>query len=345
MSVMRDEIFEQPQVIERLVRQEGPNIARVAAELRSRQPAFIVIAARGTSDNAATYAKYLFGLINHTVVALAAPSLITLYGGVFDLRHAAVIGISQSGESADVAEVIGAGRAAGAFTIAITNNPVSPLARQADRSIMLHAGQERALPATKTYTTELTALALLSAHMVGDRDLLDGIDALPEIMQAVLSVAPVLEQAAQLFRHRERYVCLARGFNYATALEAALKLKETCYVGAEPYSTADFLHGPIAVLEPGFPALLFAAPGRAQEPTMRMADALRSHGAASIIIGCEGDILRGAAIAVPMPATVDELLSPIPYVVPAQLFAEHLARAKGLDPDSPRGLRKVTITR
>jgi glutamine---fructose-6-phosphate transaminase (isomerizing) len=345
MGIMQTEISQQPQTIKRLLSRENANIAAVAAALRSRKPAFILIVARGTSDNAATYAKYLFGLVNHTVVALAAPSLTTLYDARLDLTQAAVIAISQSGESADVIEVLQRARSTGALTIAVTNNGDSALAKGAEYPILLHAGLEQALPATKTYTAELAALALLSAHMAQDRVLLDGLARLPGAMQEALKLNKLMAETAGRFKAAQRLVCLARGINYATALEAALKLKETCYIGAEPYSTADFMHGPIAVVDEEFPALLFAPPGRAQDSMREIALALSLRNAASVIIGREPALLEMAAIPVVMPAEVDELLSPLLYIIPAQLFALHLAQAKGLNPDAPRGLNKVTITR
>ena len=345
MSHMQVEIGEQPQTIRRLLQEEGTNIARVAAALREQEPAFILIVARGTSDNAATYAKYMFGLVNQTIVALAAPSLTTLYGATLDLCEAAVIGISQSGESTDVVEVMEQAQKCGALTIGLTNNPASPLATGVQYPIILHAGEEKALPATKTYTAQLAALALLSAHLAGARSLLNGLAALPDAMQTVLELEPLMVQAGLHFKNATRCICLARGLNYATALEAALKLKETCYLGAEPYSTADFMHGPIAVVEPDLPVMLFAPPGRAEAAMIEMAQALAQRGAASIVVGRSTEVLRWAQVPVVIPVEVDELLSPILYIVPAQLFALHLAAAKRLDPDAPRGLHKVTLTR
>ena len=317
----------------------------VAAALRERRPAAILIAARGTSDNAATYAKYLFGMVNRMVVALAAPSLTTLYGASLDLSNIAVIGVSQSGESTDVVEVMQQARRSGSLTIGMTNNPSSPLAAAVEYPINLHAGIERALPATKTYTAQLAAFALLSAYLAEDKALLDGLAALPDVVNDMLGLQPVMAEAAASAAKAEHCVCLARGINYATALEAALKLKETCYLGAEPYSTADFMHGPIAIVNQGFPALLFAPPGRAQLALKEMATALTDRGASTIIIGRDQDLLRAATMPVQVSCEVDERLSPIAYIVPAQLFALHLAQVKGIDPDAPRGLHKVTLTR
>ncbi len=345
MSYMETEIKQQPQAVQRLLSEEDANIAHVAAALRKKQPAVILIVARGTSDNAATYAKYLFGLVNSTIVALAAPSLTTLYGASLNLAQAVVIGVSQSGKSTDVVEVMQQAHTAGAMTIAITNDAASPLAASAQYPIWLRAGEEKALPATKTYTSSLAAFALLAAHLAGDKAMLAGLAGLPDAMHATLQVEPLVAAAAHTLREATRCASLARGINYATALEAALKLKETCYLGAEPYSTADFMHGPFAIIEPGFPALLFAPPGKAQAAMVEMAQALVERAAASLIVASDPALLRLANMPVAMPVSVDERLSPIIYIAPAQLFALHLARARGLDPDAPRSLHKVTLTR
>ncbi len=345
MSFMQSEIYEQPQAIQRLLDGEQTTIAAVAVALRKKQPDVILIVARGTSDHAATYAKYLFGLVNGTIVALAAASLTTLYGARLNLARAAVIGISQSGKSTDVVEVMQQASAAGALTIGITNDPTSPLAAAAQHPISLHAGEERALPATKTYTTSLTALALLSAHLAGDKELLTAVSGMPVAVQSVLQTADAVAAAAHTLRGAQRIASLARGLNYATALETALKLKETCYLGAEPYSTADFMHGPFAIIEPGFPALLFAAPGKAQPAMLDMARALAERQAASVVIARDVAVLTLAAMPVAIPVDVDERLSPIAYVVAGQLFALASAQARGLDPDAPRSLNKVTLTR
>jgi glucosamine--fructose-6-phosphate aminotransferase (isomerizing) len=236
-------------------------------------------------------------------------------------------------------------RQAGALTIGITNGAQSPLANAVEYPIILHAGEEKALPATKTYTAELAALALLSAHTADDKPLLKQIAALPAGIQSVLYLEPVMAEAATRLRSASSCVCLARGINYPTALESALKLKETCYLTAEPYSTADFLHGPIAIVDEGFPALLFAPPGRTQAAMAEMAQEMAKRGATSVIVARDAALLTQATVAAPMPVDVDEKLSPILYIVPAQLFALHLAQARGVNPDAPRGLNKVTLTR
>jgi glucosamine--fructose-6-phosphate aminotransferase (isomerizing) len=201
------------------------------------------------------------------------------------------------------------------------------------------------LPATKTYTASLAALALLSAHVAADDSLLAGIADLPAAIESMLNVSPSLADAAQRLGAAQRCACLARGINYPTALEAALKLKETCYLGAEPYSTADFMHGPFAIIEPGFPALLFAPPGKTQAAMVEMTHALAQRGAASVVVAGDAALLKLATMPIAAPVEVDERLSPITYIVAGQLFALHSAQARGLDPDAPRSLNKVTLTR
>ena len=278
------------------------------------------------------------------VVALAAPSLTTLYGAKPDLR-AAVIGVSQSGESTDVVEVMQQARRLRRLTIGMTNNPASPLAacgRIPDSSCM-PARRRRCRPPRPT---RRNWRPLPCSRPTWPGTALLERPGCPARSHAsdMLALEPVMAEAAADAATGQHCVCLARGINYATALEAALKLKETCYLGAEPYSTADFMHGPIAVVKPGFPALLFAPPGKAEAAMMEMAQALaeRRRHRSSLVARLRRWAWRDAGA---MPAEVDELLSPIAYIVPAQLFALHLAQVKGMDPDAPRGLHKVTLTR
>lgn len=349
MSYMLEEIWEQPEAVRRTVLGERARLARVAAEIRRRDPALIVIAARGTSDNAATYAKYLWGIGNGLPVALAAPALTTLYEATPRLRGAVVVGISQSGESTDIVEVLRAARAQGAFTLAVTSAEESTMATVADETALCHSGPERSVAATKTYTTQLAVLCLLSALLSGDAALDAALDAAPDAMAGVLAGAAQIEERAERYRYMGACAVLGRGLNYCTALEVALKMKETSYVVADPYSAADFQHGPIAIVEPGFPVLIFAPPGRTYADMCRLAVDLRARGAETIVFSSEQDALSEATVPVPLPAPLAsglaaEAISPLVYTVGGQLFAHALCRAKGLDPDHPRGLKKVTLT-
>ena len=338
-SVLHGEILEQPEAVARLLAQERRNAAALAARWRRADIPFVLVAARGTSDNAARYVKYAFGLSSRLPVALAAPSLVTLYGVPPRLRGALVIGISQSGRSPDIVETLAAARRQGSPTLAIVNDPESPLARAAGDVLPLHAGPERSVAATKTYTAELAAVALLVLSFARRKKELDALAAVPDAMGKALSSEPAARRAAPKLAHAERAVVLARGVHYATAFEIALKLKELALLLAEPFSAADFQHGPIVMAEKDLPVVLVSPPGTRSEAEMRaVARDLRLRGSPVIRIGPRGP----AAIPVP---EVPELLAPIVSVIPGQLLAYHAALIRGLDPDRPRGIRKVTETR
>ncbi|MCX6019405.1 MAG: SIS domain-containing protein [Chloroflexi bacterium] len=329
-SVLHSEIFEQPQIAQNLLQLESVRIAAIAAALRARDPRYVLIAARGTSDNAARYAQYVFGIHNRLTTALAAPSIYSRFNATPRMDGALTIGVSQSGQSPDIVQVLIEARRQGAPTVAVTNDESSPLAQAAEFVIPLHAGAERSIAATKTYTAQLTALALLSAHLATDDKRLAALHTLPEALQRTLDAEEQAQTAATALRGASRCVVLGRGFQYATAFELALKIKELSYLLAEPYSTADFAHGPIAMLESDFPVLLLAA---------------GPNGARLIVLGDEHNPPQDGEIAVPITAGLPEWLSPIAAILPGQLLAFHLAHARGFDPDLPRTIRKVTLTR
>ena len=338
-SVLRSEIAEQPDVLARLLVREGPNVRRIARALRRRDPRFVLIAARGTSDNAARYAQYALGLACRLPVALAGPSLVTLYDSPPRLKGALVIGISQSGRSPDVVETVASARREGVPTLAIVNDPESPLARAAADVIPLHAGVERSIAATKTYTAQLLAVALLSSALSPSRRHAEGLGALPDAVAETLGVEGAARRAAARIAKAARLVVLSRGLNYPTAHEIALKLKELALLDAEALSGADFRHGPIALAGPGLPAVVVSPPGTATGGDLaELAAELERRGSPVLLIGPRR---RGS---LPLPR-LPELLSPIVAVVPGQLLAFHASRARGLDPDSPRGISKVTETR
>jgi glutamine---fructose-6-phosphate transaminase (isomerizing) len=350
MTLMLDEIHEQPAVAQRIIAEERPRLERITAEIRRRNPSLVVIAARGSSDNAATYAKYLFGIVNRLPVMLAAPSLATLYHTAPVLRDALVIGVSQSGESTDIVEVVRGARAQGAFTLGITTNETSSLALASDEVALLHAGIEQSVAATKTYTAQLTVLCLLSALLAGNTPLLSALERVPDAMSAVLRRSDVEPDRTERFRYMAACAVLGRGLNYCTALEIALKLKETSYVVADPFSTADFRHGPIAIVGSDFPLLLFAPPGPTFPDMLRVAVDLRARNADLVVFSSQQAILDLATIPVTMPPPVvaddlvGEAVSPLVHAVAGQLFAHGVCTTKGLNPDQPRGLNKVTLT-
>jgi len=346
MSHMLTEIHEQPEVIRRVVAAERENAARVAEAIKRRGIRFASVAARGTSDNAATFAKYLFEIVNGLPVALAAPSVFNLYGASARLGNALVIGISQSGQAADVIEYLQRSKEMGALTACVTNEPDSEITRAADFVLLCHAGAERSVAATKTYTASLAALVLLSASLAGRDDLVDGLlKAADQLAAEMQCCEEEIANRAERYRYMHECFVLARGINRATAFEAALKLAETCYVGVEPFSAPDFLHGPIAVVHEEMACFLYAPDGPTLESMKDVARRLRERRAEMVIVSCDEDILSMATTAFKIPFHVDDILSPIVYIVVGQLFAHYLAVTKGYDPDHPRGLSKVTITR
>jgi glucosamine--fructose-6-phosphate aminotransferase (isomerizing) len=343
---LRDEIFEQPMVLRRWLETQLDQVSEVARAIRQRQVEFVFLAARGTSDHAGIYAQYLWGARNGLAVAFSAPSLFTRYGGTLRLDKALVVGVSQSGQSPDVVAVVAEGRRQGALTLALSNVDESPLAQAAEFTLGLRAGEERAVAATKTYTAELLAMAALSAALHPDAGVLDELWQVPAAVEAALGLEGQVAAVAAAHRELERGVVLGRGYHYTTAQEWALKLKELAYVLADPYSAADFQHGPIAIVEPGFPVLAVAPHGAVLTDVLALLRRLRDDYAADLLVLSDSDeALAVGQSAVRLPGGLPEWLQPIVSIVPAQLYCYHLTRAKGNDPDAPRHIRKVTLTR
>lgn len=365
---MLDEIREQPTALQCTLSSTAYAVRQVALEAKQRDVDLVILAARGTSDHAALYAQYLIQYLNRIPVALATPSLYTLYGASLRLeRRTMVIGISQSGESTDIVEVVAQAREAGTLTVGITNQAESKLAATAQHTLLCYAGLERSVAATKTYTTTCAVLAMLAASMPGGEVLRDGIERIPELVTAALQSEEQIMRVAERYAHARDCVVLGRAFQYSTARETALKLEETCYVVATPFSSADFRHGPAALVERGLPVILFAPPGRTSDDAFELLQWLRQRGADCLVVAQEERLLELATVPVPLtlPAfstesapgiggneatqrvqtSVAELLAPLPYIIPGQLFAHYLALAKGLNPDQPRSLTKITRTR
>lgn len=343
-SCLQEEILEQPQALRRLVERERGTVERIARTIRQRAPRFAVLAARGSSDNAARYGQYLFGAFNSVPVALATPSLFTLYRQPPRLRDALVLAISQSGQSPDIVAVIEEGRRQGALTLALTNDTESPLAAAAEHTLCLHSGPERSIAATKTYTASLLALAMLSAALAGDAGRLAVLNGVPDLVSQVTATAAQVIGAAERYRYMEACVVVSRGYNYATAFEIALKLKELAYVLAEPYSSADFRHGPVALVEHGFPVIAVVPEGCVAGEMLGFLRQLTTQGAELVVVSSLEEGLALAQTPLRLPPGIPEWMSPIVAVIPGQLFALGLVLAKGLDPDHPRGLHKITMT-
>jgi glucosamine--fructose-6-phosphate aminotransferase (isomerizing) len=343
---LHDEILQQPATARRLLGLRGAAFDRVAEVLGRRRPTFVLIAARGSSDHAALYAQYLFAIRNALPVGLATPSAFTFYGARPRLAGSLVVGISQSGRSPDIVAVLDEAAAQGAMTLALTNDGSSPLARTAQQVVELHAGVEQATAATKTYTLELLAVALLSCALdAATTDEEQDLAAIPTWMEQALTVEAEAERVATAHADVTRCIVLGRGYEYATAREWALKLQELAQVLAVPYSAADFAHGPLALAEANLPVLAVAPAGPPLDAQIELLRSLRErHGSRLLVISDSPEAL-GLDEGLPLPAEVAGWLSPLVSVIPAQLYAYHLARAKGLDTERPRTITKVTKTR
>jgi glutamine---fructose-6-phosphate transaminase (isomerizing) len=340
------EIREQPAALLRLLEHDG-EIARIAAILRERDLRLVRIVGHGSSDNAASYGIYAFGLLPRWTAMRDSITLTVHYGTPLDMAGSAVIGLSQSGRTPDVVEYVCGARTAGAFTIAVTNDPRSELADVADATIPLATEPELAVAATKTYVNTLAVLALLAGHVAGrGLELAAGIREAGELLEDAL---PGLERTtaalALPFAYTGRMFVIGRGVEFATAREIALKLLETCRIAAEPLTATDLAHGPVAALDPLFPVWAIASSDPTLAPVQEAAARVREMGATLVASGVAADRIEGAAYRVPVPAPTPALLSPLLSVVPGQLFAWALARARGLDPDAPHGLAKVTLAR
>src|SRR4051794_11556428 len=349
MSKMLAEIREQPQALERTLKSELPRAKRLHDKFQKRRPRLIILAARGTSDNAAQFGRYLLEITTGIPVSLAAASVYTLYGAPVDLRDALVVAISQSGESTDTNFVLQHAREAGAMTVGVTNERNSTMAGLAEHVILVRAEKEKSVAATKTYTGQLLAMYLL-AYALGARISLDDVRRLPEWAEAALKLEETIAERAERYRFMDHAVVIGRGLNYSNAFEFALKLMETCYVVAERFSTADLLHGPIAMVGSSFPVFLFTPSGVTWPGMREMMGKVAQLKAETMIVtdrsNAEAVKTNNRAIVIPANLArkggIEELYTPIPYIIPAQLFAASLAGVKGLDPDQPRTLQKVT---
>ncbi len=336
------EAQEAPMVVERLLRENEPEVRSLARFLRRRAPALVLTAARGSSDHAALFAKYLLEARLLWPVLSLAPSVLTLYGARPRVPHPALLlAFSQSGESPDVVEAVRAYRGLGVLTVALVNRTESPLAQAAEVVLPLHAGEERAVAATKSLLAMLAATAQLLAHLLEEPRLKEALPALPEALAKALAV----EGSLEYLEEAENLFALGRGFAYPVALEAALKLKEVAGLHAEGFSAAEFLHGPQALLEPGFPVLALVQRDEALEGVLATLEGLKAKGAHLLVLSPEPEALALAHTPLRLPVALPPELTPLLLAQGLYPLAEALARARGLDPDRPRHLTKVTRTR
>lgn len=335
-SQMHQEIMEIPSVIEQLLTHGAKGLQEAARAISNLDPGFFISVARGSSDHVATYFKYAGELLLGIPTASVGPSVASIYGSELRLKNSVCLSVSQSGKSPDIVEMTRMAKAGGALTIALTNNPNSDLAHKSNHTLALHAGDELSVAATKTFIASAVSAVWLLAALKEDRELLDAIHVLPRI----LSDAVTADWGALSGHLADSLFCLGRGPAYAISNEAALKFKETCQLHAESYSSAEVLHGPVSIVDQGFPILAFAARDQAESAVVDVADALAQKGASVFITSDQ------AKHATPLPTarTAHPLTDPIALIASFYAMVEPLSRARGIDPDKPRHLKKVTET-
>lgn len=343
MSLMLQEIAEQPPALAQTIASERRKIEHLGKFLQGRGIDLIVLVARGSSDNAALFGRYLIEITTGIPVSLSAPSVHTIYGAKLKLQNALVIGVSQSGEGEDINCVLEHSRAAGAYTVGVTNEAASSMSGLVDETLLMHGGRERSVAATKTYTGQMMLFYMLAASLAGHKLAFD-YEVIPELAARSLEHQPAIRELVQEYVSMENCVVVGRGLSYANAYELALKLMETCYVVAERFSSADFFHGPLAMIERHFPVIVFAPSGAMLSGAKDLIRRLGELHADTLAITGDPDVAASCTRTIIMPREIDEFLAPIPYIIPGQLFAALLAEAKGLNPDAPRSLSKVTRT-
>lgn len=346
MTKMLSEILEQPKVLAGIEEANREVIDRLVAELNERKINHVVFSGRGTSDHASIYGQYLLGIYKGAVSSLAIPSCVTLYDGALDLKDDLVIGVSQSGKAADAIAILERGNKNNAVTVAITNDKESPMARTAKYHLYCNAGPELSVAATKTFTAQMYLIALLTAHWSGHEELLGQLRKLPKISEKMLAEFPKeLPHLVERFRYMHEGFVLARGICYPVALESALKVQETCYIKMKGYAISDFYHGPMAQVDSEMPVIILAPKGKAFDDTKAMIDKIKAIGAQVFVITDDKKLKDENPISLLLPDTGSEVTEAFLFAMFAQSFAQLLSVSKDLNPDEPRLLKKVTITR
>lgn len=340
---MRTEIIQQPDAITATLAAGTDRIRALADQLRRHDICNVLLVARGTSDNAAMYGRYAFSVITHKITTMMPPSLLTVYDVPFEFANTFVLGISQSGESVSVLEFLEMARKRGALTCGLTNTMNSPIRDVADHVLVTYAREETSIPATKTYTTALAVLHQLATLWAGDLNRARQIYDVHKWMQAVLGQEAAVRQHAERYRYMNNCSVMGRGLSFASALETALKLAQCAQVVPSPYSGADFLHGPVAGIAPGFPCFVFAPNGKAMQSMAELLTTLQDRDAETFVVSNNPRLLHDATIGIHIPDMPEEL-APMVEVLVGQLLSLHLALHKGIDPDAPPGVSKVTLT-
>jgi glutamine---fructose-6-phosphate transaminase (isomerizing) len=345
VSWLEAELREQPAALARLLERQGPHAVELARAFSQEDIRYVLIASRGTSSNAARYAQYVLGRAHRVPVMFATPSLYTIYEQPPRLDGGLVIGISQSGASPDVVSVLLEARRQGRPTIAITNDPDSPLGISAEAVLPLEAGEERAVAATKTYLNSLGAIALLFTAIGNDAVARRELEQMPDALERQLALSFDTAPPLREYRNAIGATVVARGVNYGTAFEIALKIRELSGLLVEAYSPADLMHGPIAAIQPRWPAIVVAPNGPAQPSVEEIVPPLLERGARVIGVSDSESVLADAHTRLPLVPDIPEWLSPLTAVIPGQVTAMRLAELRGLDVDNPAGLKKITLTR
>jgi len=345
MTYMEKEIKEQPLILENLFIKTVEKANRLKKVIKEKDIKYIYLAGRGTSDNAGVYLKYIMESYVGIPVALAAPSVITLYNGKLNLKECLVIGISQSGEALDVLEVINLAKKQGATTLTITNYDESPLAQIASFHFNCYSGEEKSVAATKTFTAEMYIAAIITAILSDDKNLLELVKNIPNKAKEYITEYAINGKAIQLMKDKQECFVLARGMNYPIALESALKIQETCYVRARAYSLSDFYHGPLAMLQENTHVLLIAPEGESSKDIIKIVEKLNDNKCIVIAFTNDEKVRNLCTESINIYNTMNDFESPILNAIAIQRFALQLSIAKGLNPDQPRNLRKVTLTK
>lgn len=345
MTLMMKEIGDQPDVLRKLLSHHFDRIKSLCATIKEKDIKFMYIAARGTSDHAAVYAKYVMETYAGIPVAFAAPSVITVYGGKPNLSDALVIGISQSGKAEDVIEVIRHANSLGAMTISITNYDESPLAMESDYHFSCLAGEEKSVAATKTFTAQMMIMAMIASELSEENGFIKGLFKIPDKLDEIIKTEGVIKKTAFDLKDIQECFVLSRGMNYAIALEGALKIQETCYVRAKAYAMSDFYHGPLALLDSNIPVFIIAPKGKMSKDTLEIMKIMKEHDIKTVAVTNDPEIAESATVVISIPDNTEEYASPFLSAAAMQVFACKLSLAKGLNPDNPRNIKKVTITR